>query len=722
MSAYGDKDVHILHSIERRSLKPAAMRQHWTLLLGAGILLLFSISGSPAREKATTRLQSVVNRLGGSDRIYVWVYFTDKGSHETMRQSIPLSIVSERSITRRKKVLPSQDLVDYTDLPVEQSYIDQVAVRVGRVRQRSKWFNGVSVVATRGQLSSLEVLPFVKELDLLARFGKNQTEQEEFNDGAQQLAPRKENGTHALDYGASFAQVNQINVPAVHDLGNHAEGVIVGVFDNGFRLPNHEAFSSMYIIAQYDFVDHKVSVVPNNPSASFGTHGVNTLSTIGGYTPGQLIGPAFAASFILARTENDSSETPIEEDNWVAAIEWADSIGVDITSTSLGYLTYDTPYTSWTWQDMNGNATAITRAADWAVSRGIVVVNSAGNNGDNASHNTLNAPADGDSVLTVGAVDATGLRSSFSSVGPTTCVPSHTKPDVMAQGSSVRVASATNTTGYGSASGTSFSCPLAAGVAALVVHARPNATPIQIMNSMRSTASRAAGPDNQYGWGILDALAAINGIPLSIQLHYFTATVVHNPSGVRLDWGTLSEVNNFGFTVQRRADSTEFADLTQGFLPGHGTTIVPHEYSFTDNSATTGTWFYRIKQIDLDGTVHCSDAGRVDIITSVSARVPADFALDQNYPNPFNASTTLKYRLPTQSYVTLKVFDMLGKEVVTLVDAVEEPGYKSVSFSATVGSTSDGDASRKVGIASGVYYYRITAGDFVQTKRLVLLK
>jgi hypothetical protein len=433
------------------------------------------------------------------------------------------------------------------------------------------------------------------------------------------------------------------------------------------------------------------------------------LSTIGGYKPGQLIGPAFGASFILARTENDSSETPFEEDNWVVAIEWADSIGVDVTSTSLGYLTYDAPYTSWTWQNMNGDTTLITRAADWAVSRGIVVVNSAGNEGSNASHNTLIAPADGDSVLAVGAVTSTGTRSSFSSVGPTTSVPARIKPDVMAMGSSVRVASSTITTGYTTASGTSFSCPLAAGVAALVVHARPNATPMQIMNSMRSTASRAATPDNQYGWGILDALAAINDIPLPIQLMYFTAAIVNNSQGVRLDWGTASEVNNYGFVIQRRGPAEEFAGLPGSFVPGHGTTNIPQHYSFTDVAPLVGTSYYRLKQIDLDGTVHHSDVVRVDIATSVPEIIPSDFVLEQNYPNPFNPVTTIRYQLPLRSHVSLKVVDLLGCETATLVDRIEEPGHKAVHFDAG-------------GLSSGVYFYRLAADGFVSTKRLLLLK
>jgi hypothetical protein len=129
------------------------------------------------------------------------------------------------------------------------------------------------------------------------------------------------------------------------------------------RLPDHEAFDSLNILATYDFIDHKVSVVPEQPDPGFGAYG--GYLPIGGYKPGTLIGPAFGACYILARTENDSSETPIEEDNWAAAIEWADSIGVDVTSTSLGYFTYGPPYTSWTWEDMDGNTTVITRQQIW---------------------------------------------------------------------------------------------------------------------------------------------------------------------------------------------------------------------------------------------------------------------------------------------------------------------------------------------------------------------
>jgi serine protease AprX len=466
-------------------------------------------------EKVSPRIEASRTSLGRTDRILVWVHFTDKGSAESLSKSVPTSVVTERSLQRRLKVRSAGNLVDYTDLPVEEPYVLELSHLGFSVRQRSKWFNAVSGIVEAGLLPRIEELPFVRYIEPVARFARVKPEDPAAPEKSTKSSPPTTDGTNSLNYGEAFPQVNQINVPAVHNQGNFAQEVIIGVFDNGFRLPSHEVFDSMKIMATYDFVDHKVSVVPNNPSLSFGSHGVNTLSVIGARKEGQLIGPAFGATFILARTENDSSETPVEEDYWIAAIEWADSLGVDVTSTSLGYLTYDFPYASFSWQDMNGNTMMITKAADMAVARGIVVVNSAGNNGYNSTHNTLNAPADGDSVLSIGALNPDGSRSSFSSVGPTTSVPARIKPDVMAQGTGVRIASSSNPTGYSNyGAGTSFSCPLAAGVAALLVHANPQATPVQIADALRSTASNAASPNNLTGWGTIDAVAAISALTL----------------------------------------------------------------------------------------------------------------------------------------------------------------------------------------------------------------
>lgn len=439
----------------------------------------------------------------------VWVSFTDKGAQELGKTAAPSTIVTEQSLRRRANVLPKESLVDDTDLPVNESYVTQLAATGAVVQNRSKWLNAVSVRTTADQIWSIAALSFVREVELVGRHKRSLPPPAGPDDPTLNRPLAKTSGTNSLDYGPSINQVSLIHVPDLHDSGNYAQGVIVGVFDDGFRLPNHEAFASMNVIATYDFVDKKVSVVPD--STWLGDHGVNTLSTIGGYKPGQIIGPAFGASYILARTENTLSETPLEEDNWVRAIEWADSLGVQVISTSLGYLDYDPGYSSWTWEDMDGRTTVISRAAAMAVRKGILVVNSAGNEGLSASHNTLTAPADADSVVAAGAVDLSGKRASFSSVGPSTAVPPRIKPDLMAPGMSMYVASAFDATGYASGvQGTSFACPLVAGAAALLVKAHPTMPPMKIVDAMKATANQSNKPDNMMGWGIVNALAAHN--------------------------------------------------------------------------------------------------------------------------------------------------------------------------------------------------------------------
>lgn len=201
------------------------------------------------------------------------------------------------------------------------------------------------------------------------------------------------------------------------------------------------------------------------------------------------------------------------------------------------------------------------------------------------------------------------------------------------------------------------------------------------------------------------------GVPLPITLASFTAQVLPGGFRVKLDWTTLTEINNYGFNVQRRRDTDSlFVDVPNSFIPGHGTTTEPHHYSYTDTTATRALWSYRLKQIDLDGTVHYSAAITVDLTTAVEEpQLPTVFSLHQNYPNPFNPSTTIRYDLPVATHVTLKLYDIVGREAQVLVDGIQEPGYKSVQFDAR-------------SLASGVYLYRLQAGTFVEIRKMVVIK
>lgn len=468
-------------------------------LVAAALAPAARTSVPAAPSKLSGALEVALQRSGERTHA-VWVHFTDRG---TAPRS---AVLSPEALARRARRGAVKGAVE-ADRPLDPGYVRAVAGSVTRLRHQVRWSNAVSVEATPAQVEALSRLRFVARLDVVRRYRQRPEVVEPLAERPLRGASAPSAGpAHLIDYGTSLGQLQQISVPAVHDLGLHGQGVTVAVLDSGFDNLAHEAFATTTILATRDFVNGDDDV-GDGADQGDGSHGTSTLSTIGGFAPGQLVGPAFAARYILAKTENTVSETPVEEDHWAAAAEWAEALGADVISSSLGYLDYDRPYTSYTWMDMDGATAISTRAATLAAERGVVVVNSAGNSGF-ALRNTLGAPADGIFVLTAGAVDAAGVRASFSSVGPTADL--RIKPDVVAQGVAVKVARSTATNAYGLANGTSFSCPLSAGVVALLLQAHPEYTVEDVLAVVRATASRSATPDNLTGWGTLNALAAVS--------------------------------------------------------------------------------------------------------------------------------------------------------------------------------------------------------------------
>jgi serine protease AprX len=482
------------------------------ILILAGLMFFVSLAQTPV-DKTTLILKYRLSSVSNDSKLLVWIFFKDKGESLEKLYSVPRNVVSELSLKRREKMQEKSSLIDFTDLPVCTDYISKLKAEGFEIKQISKWFNGVSGYITKGEFDKITGLPFVDKADIVYQLKKKpEITGQKLNLNYKINPNSKPTGVKALDYGPSFDQLNQINVPALHNLGYDGQGITICVMDAGVTRLNHEAFDSLKIIATYDFVNHRTYIGDAQGGHGTGEHGTHTLSLIGGYKPGKIIGPAYGSNFILAKTENTDSETPVEEDNWIAAMEWADSIGVDVTSTSLGYLAFDDSVSqfSYTWQNMDGKTARITRGAVLAARKGIVVVNSAGNEGDDLTHNTLDAPADADSIITVGAVTINGVRSYFSSVGNT--VDGRTKPDVMALGTNDFIADTLNTTSYLTGSGTSYSCPLVAGVCAQLLSYNSTLTPMQIRDALRNTASQHNSPDRYMGWGIIDALAALNYI------------------------------------------------------------------------------------------------------------------------------------------------------------------------------------------------------------------
>ena len=434
-----------------------------------------------------------------SETATVWIHFTDKGFYDKAGFDKVASkiILSEKVKTRRSK--ENIQGVLFLDIPIKADYIEKIIESGGKLRRESKWLNAASFEIEITKLKSIEQMPFVYKIEPVAFFKRNipiiPNNSETDDDYIK--------SSNSLDYGNSYAQVNQINVISAHNKGFSGAGVTLAIFDTGFRK-SHEAFAYHYnhnrVLAEYDFIfnDSNVSNEPEDASDSW-NHGTSTWGTSAGFMPGNLIGPAYNANIILCKTEDVRSETVVEEDNWVAAAEWVEQLGADVISSSLGY-------TDWyTYEDFDGETALTTIAANTAASLGIIVCNSMGNSGP--SSGSLGAPADAFEILSVGAVSSAGLITSFSSRGPT--YDGRIKPEVVARGLSDYVSDAYSDFSYGTSSGTSFSCPLVAGVTCLAIEAHPTFPSSLIRTLIMETADNSDAPNNTYGWGLVDAAAAV---------------------------------------------------------------------------------------------------------------------------------------------------------------------------------------------------------------------
>ena len=471
-------------------------------ILGALAFAILAVVSTPSQQLPLSAWLETALRQSRPDNLHIiWVYFKDKGS-ATAGRAGSSSALSARALTRRALRARLRAEAAVEDLALERTYVEMVARYVTRLRHQSRWFNAVSAEATAAQVRAIAGLPFVSHVDLVKRYRRPREEPIEPLE-PQPRGVRAESRATRLDYGTSFMQVAQIGVPDLHDRGLTGAGVVVAVFDTGFPNLSHEAFTRLNVAAEHDFTTGRDTVRNSTHS-----HGTATLSVLGGMHQGHLIGPAFGATFLLAITEDVRSETPVEEDNWAVAAEWAERMGADVINSSLGYLDFDLPFTSYTDRDMNGETALTTRAATMAAARGVVVVSSAGNGGFRADRNTLVAPSDGRLVIAAGAVDVMGNRAVFSSVGPT--ADGRFKPDVVALGVNAKVASPSGPDSYALANGTSFSSPLTAGAVALLLEAHPTYTVEQVLSALRSTASQASAPNNLLGWGIVNAAAALD--------------------------------------------------------------------------------------------------------------------------------------------------------------------------------------------------------------------
>ena len=477
----------------------------------------------PAPRAPVVLSQASLDRLHIEGRPVLWVFFTDKGIPDEASFGAELSRVegrvTEAARARRARETGGRFVPDWYDIPVPPDYVAAVARSGASVRHVSRWLNAMTVIADETQARAISQLPFVRIITPARASRRAQTIGMAIPgtlSGEAAKAPRlsadilgsarslpKPPSTVA-SYGGAYRQLGGINVMAVHDSGYSGATVVVAMFDTGYDKA-HPALSRLNRIAERDFVfgDGETANQAEDLPSQW-EHGTGVWSALGGYAIGELIGPAYNARFLLAKTEDDRSETPVEEDNWVAAVEWADSLGADVISSSLGYMKFYDTADDYSWTDLNGHTTVVTLGADMAARRGIMVSNAMGNDGPGGR--TLQAPADADSILACGAVNSSDLIAEFSSRGNTS--DGRIKPEVVAQGVYTWWAKA-GTTGYVVVSGTSASTPLVGGAAALVREAHPEWTVAQVRQAILSTADRAARPDSNYGYGRVDVLRAI---------------------------------------------------------------------------------------------------------------------------------------------------------------------------------------------------------------------
>lgn len=419
-----------------------------------------------------------------------WVYFTDKANVE-FHLNNPTTILTQQALNRKSQFGIE---IDERDVPVNENYITQIKNQPGiTVLAKSKWFNAVHVRGEETAINNLETLQFVNSIVFANHALNTNSRLLQTNDKFE-----IENSQTTYNYGNTFNQVSMISVDQLHQQGFTGDGMIVAVLDSGFsNVDQMDAFENLRnngkLLDGYDFVDRTDNVY----AFTGNDHGTKVLSDMAGFIQDEFVGTAPDASYYVFRTEDVFSENPVEESYWVEAAERADSLGVHIINSSLGYTTYDRPEYSYTPSEMNGTTAFISRGASIAAQKGILVVNSAGNSG-HVTWETVGAPADSPDVFSIGAVDSNGDYAFFSSVG-SSAQPTQ-KPDVVARGLSAFVVNDQNN--IITNSGTSFSSPIIAGALACLMQALPDKSPEQIKQLVRESSSQFSAPDNFLGFGI----------------------------------------------------------------------------------------------------------------------------------------------------------------------------------------------------------------------------
>ncbi len=502
----------------------------------------------------------------------------------------PSAFLSARALSKRTRHnIP----IDSLDLPVSTAQLNQlIAIPNLTLLNQSKWLNAVTIQTTDPTvINTLHALPFVQSVTgIAARMLPEPTKNKfEIEDHIPVESAPLRNQSDYFNYGtASGNEIRLHQGDFLHNIGLRGQGMHIALLDGGFyNYTTLKAFDSInannQVLSTWDFVARNASVTEDHP------HGMQCLSTIAANIPGQFIGKAPKASFHLFRTEEVATEYPIEEFNWVCGAERADSAGADLISSSVGYYDFDNPIFNYTYAQMNGNTTMSAIGADIGAKKGLLILNSAGNEGGNAWKYII-TPADADSILCVGAVNAAGVVGSFSSYGPS--ADGQIKPDLVSVGVAALVQSSGNN--IATANGTSFSCPNMAGLTACLWQGFPEVNNMRIIQVLRESSDRFGSPNDRSGYGIPNVKTAFG----KLLIEYATGTVTRNNCQATIQWNS-KDIGAMRYEIERKGSGetnfTKIGELTA--KPGILLSNQSYQFSHSLVSAAPGLTQFRIRQI-----------------------------------------------------------------------------------------------------------------------------
>jgi serine protease AprX len=595
------------------------------------------------------------------------VFFRDKGLLEhdltpgSERFEETLSRFSSKAIERRKRNLSVDhdwQTIDEADFAVSESYLTALASHGAEILNTSRWLNFASVRCSEAAIERIRSFGFVKQVQKLAP-ARPQTDRHLLNEecGAD---------TIVFHRGLATDQLNWINTTPLHWLGIDATGVTIAYFDTGFWWKDSRALKHLNVIAEYDFV-FQDSVTQDQqedlPIPNTHGHGTVVLGAAAAFLPDTVIGPAFNANFILGKTEDLRSETPREEENYAAGLEWAEALGADIASVSLGYIDFDSGFTSYTYPDLDGKTAISSRAAAKAAQLGMLIVVANGNDGAQPFP-YMNPPADADSILAVGAMAWNDTIAAFSSRGPT--ADGRIKPDIVAPG--VGVWTYHPAAGPLPQTGTSLAAPLVSSSAALIMQAHPEAHAQDIRRAIMETGDNSSTPDTAEGWGMLNAYAA--ALRLGPFIGRFTQSFTNNELKYCLGYASEAQTKTVRLTYMQ-GGVTNVAEIPQS------SDSLFYEWSRVFAGMPGDTIKYFIEAISGEDTIRLpQDAPTVTYavklgdtsIVFADVREQKAFASATVYPNPASEFVEVASKSPIAS---LDLIDATGRVLLTSISTTE---------------------------------------------------